>query len=78
MDSPAVYDTNVGHLLNFGELKPRHGPVEYLGAAAKFATGTLNARVWLLCAVLAAITLIALSLVASDHANAKDTSPSCS
>ena len=64
---------NVGHLLNFGDLRPRTGPVEYFTAAAKFATGTLNARVWLLCAVLAAITLISLSLVASDNVNAKDT-----
>ena len=65
-------DNNVGHLLNFGDLKPRRGPAEYLGAAAKFATGTLNARVWLMCAVLAAITLISLSLVASDRVNSKD------
>jgi Flp pilus assembly protein TadB len=64
--------TNVGHLLNFGDLRPRTGPVEYFAAAARFATGTLNARVWLLCAVLAAITLISLSLVASDHVHAKD------
>ena len=62
--------TSVGHLLNFGDLRPKRGPVEYLGAAAKFATGTLNARVWLLCAVLATITLISLSLVASDNVKA--------
>jgi hypothetical protein len=68
-------DDNVGHLLNFSELRPRNGPLEYIGAAARFATGTLNARVWLLCAVLAAITLISLSLVATDHAHAKDAPP---
>jgi hypothetical protein len=58
---------SIGHMLDFGRaIGP--GPYDVLHRAYYVVAGTLNARVTLFCALVAAATILTLCLVASDKA----------
>jgi hypothetical protein len=58
----------IGHMLDFGRMTGP-GPYDLLYNLYYVVAGTLNARVTLFCALVAAATVVTLCLVASDKAH---------
>jgi hypothetical protein len=64
----AVPVVEIAHLLDFGRVTGP-GPYELLYNLYHVVAGTLNARVTLFCALVAAATVLTLCIVASDKAH---------
>ncbi len=68
---PVMTVESIGHLVDFGRVIGP-GPSDVLHRAYYVVAGTLNARVTLFCALVAAATILTLCLVASDKAHGSE------